>query len=282
MAGIFHSGEIDLQTKVSIRSRFYVSFQVSQKNLGSRACTNSVYQVLPSIFRAPGNEANPVVESCCFKLLVGASLSEPHPSVTVLQDACVCLLAAIYRKLKKIRLEKKLSFKNISHKKQYELNEQVQDKVESAYTALELPALAVEKARTLTEVSMVGQWCWNMRCVGRQLWWWKTAVQGQSKSWKKPWTEKLQECKEEKSAVGWVEEATRAAWLGQVLMGGEPVQSNAPVLVGILPPVSKNAPQSSGGLGTSQLGPCYMCGKLGHYRKVCPLLLGTNSSKSMQ
>ena len=33
-----------------------------------------------------------------FKVFVGASLSEPHTSVTALQDACVCLLAVIYRK----------------------------------------------------------------------------------------------------------------------------------------------------------------------------------------
>ena len=77
----------------------------------------------------------------------------------------------------------------------------------------------------------------------------------------------------------------RASWLGTALTGGEPVQSNAPAsIVGILPQwqVSKNAPRSASGAGTSQSGPCYMCGKLGHYRKACPLLLGTNSSKSMQ
>ena len=77
----------------------------------------------------------------------------------------------------------------------------------------------------------------------------------------------------------------RASWLGTALTGGEPVQSNAPAsIVGILPQwqVSKNAPRSASGAGTSQSGPCYMCGKLGHYRKACPLLLGTNSSKTIQ
>jgi len=77
----------------------------------------------------------------------------------------------------------------------------------------------------------------------------------------------------------------RASWLGTALTGGEPAQSNVPAsIVGILPQwqVSKNAPRSASGAGTSQSGPCYMCGKLGHYRKACPLLLGTNSSKSMQ
>ena len=32
-------------------------------------------------------------------VLIRASLIEPHTSVTALQDACVCLFAAIYRKL---------------------------------------------------------------------------------------------------------------------------------------------------------------------------------------
>lgn len=35
----------------------YISFQVPQTNLGSCACANSMYQVLPPIFRAPVNKA---------------------------------------------------------------------------------------------------------------------------------------------------------------------------------------------------------------------------------
>ena len=75
----------------------------------------------------------------------------------------------------------------------------------------------------------------------------------------------------------------RASWLGPALTGGEPVHSNAPALVGILTQlqVAKNTSQGSGGASTSQLGPCYMCCKMGHYRKACPLLLGANSSKSV-
>ena len=75
----------------------------------------------------------------------------------------------------------------------------------------------------------------------------------------------------------------RASWLGPALTGGEPVHSNVPALVGILTQlqVAKNTSQGSGGASTSQLGPCYMCGKMGHYRKACPLLLGANSSKSI-
>ena len=53
------------------------------------------------------------------------------------------------RLVKKMRLEKRPVFKKISHEKQFDFNEQVRDKVESAVAALELPSPAVEKARTL-------------------------------------------------------------------------------------------------------------------------------------
>ena len=53
------------------------------------------------------------------------------------------------RLVKKMQLEKRPVFKKISHKKQFDFNEQVRDKVESAVAALELPSPAVEKARTL-------------------------------------------------------------------------------------------------------------------------------------
>ena len=45
----------------------------------------------------------------------------------------------------------------------------------------------------------------------------------------------------------------RATCSGQVLTSGESVQSKAPALVGILPQVSKKAPQSFGGSGTSHV-----------------------------
>ena len=42
--------------------------------------------------------------------MIGASLSEPHTSGTALQDACVCLLAAIYRKFyMRINISRKLN-----------------------------------------------------------------------------------------------------------------------------------------------------------------------------
>ena len=53
------------------------------------------------------------------------------------------------RLVKKMRLEKRPVFKKISHEKQFDFNEQLRDKVESAVAALELPSPAVEKARTL-------------------------------------------------------------------------------------------------------------------------------------
>ena len=51
----------------------------SQKNLGSCACANSVYQALALIFRAPGNEAITVnrEQICnCFTLVQGPWVQE--------------------------------------------------------------------------------------------------------------------------------------------------------------------------------------------------------------
>ena len=33
-------------------------------------------------------------------------------------------------------------------------------------------------------------------------------------------------------------------------------------------------------IASSQMGPCFLCGKMGHYRKGCPLLQNASSSKN--
>ena len=55
------------------------------------------------------------------------------------------------RIVKKLRLEKKPTFKKLGNEKQFEFNEEVQDKLDSADAALAQRPPAVEKARTLLE-----------------------------------------------------------------------------------------------------------------------------------
>ena len=55
------------------------------------------------------------------------------------------------RLVKKIHLDKKPTFRKVSHEKQYEYNEQVRDKVQSAGAALSQPTPAIDKARSLLQ-----------------------------------------------------------------------------------------------------------------------------------
>ena len=55
------------------------------------------------------------------------------------------------RLVKKIRLDKKPTFRKVSHEKQYEYNELVRDKVQSAGAALSQPTPAIDKARSLLQ-----------------------------------------------------------------------------------------------------------------------------------
>ena len=55
------------------------------------------------------------------------------------------------RLIKKMRLEKRPTFRKIGNEQQYEFNEEVQDKLDSADAALAQRPPAVEKARSLLQ-----------------------------------------------------------------------------------------------------------------------------------
>ena len=174
-------------------------------------------------------------------------------------------------------------FKKISHEKQYEFNEQlVQDKVESVVTALKLPTPAVEKAQTLLKEGekLIDT---HLKIADRSEHGWVTVLEyeedeladnfddekqlfrAKARAGRKLKQKSLKNAKRRSQQWGRSRKLMRASWLDPALIVGEPVQSNAPAFVGILPQlqVAKNTSQGSGGAGTSQLGPCYMCGKLG-------------------
>ena len=56
--------------------------------------------------------------------------------------------------------------------------------------------------------------------------------------------------------------------------GGELAQATM-LLRNLVSPMRQNSSSS----GNSQLGPCFMCGKLGHFRS-CPLLQGAGPPKN--
>ena len=79
---MLYSEEVDLQMKVCPICRH----TMLQNHCMCPELEHSMKQQFVYTFRTP------------FLIVIGASLSEPHTSGTALQDACVCLLAAIYRK----------------------------------------------------------------------------------------------------------------------------------------------------------------------------------------
>ena len=167
----------------------------------------------------------------------------------------------------------------------------MRNKVESAVAALELPSPAVEKARTLLKEGekLIDARQKNIKIADRSEHGWATVQEyeedelAETRADRKLKQKNFKNAKKRSQQWGGSRKPVRASWWGPALTGGEPVHSNASALVGILPQlqVAKNTSQGSGGAGTSQLGPCYMCDKMRHYRRVCPLLLGVNPSKSI-
>ena len=82
----------------------------------------------------------------------------------------------------------------------------------------------------------------------------------------------------------------RSSWFSSAQSSGEHAHSSGTAAV-MAPGLQLLVPQVLGqgsrlptvpatSLGSSQLGPCFLCGKMDHYRKGCPLVQNASSAKS--
>lgn len=206
------------------------------------------------------------------------------------------------RLVKRMRLDTKPTFRKRGHEKQHQFNEQVRDKMDAATAALEQTPPAVEKARTLLKE---GEKLINARqkCIliaDRSEHGWATVAEyeedeladnsddekrlfrAEVRAGRKT---KQKSVKETKKKGGPAKKPYRSSWSNPAPWSGEHAQPGGSATVGMqwLVPqyVSQGSRLSSMPTVTNnQLGPCFLCGKLGHFRKNCPLLHSGSPAKS--
>ena len=195
--------------------------------------------------------------------------------------------AADERLVKKIRLDSRPTFRKRGHEKQFMFNEQVREKFESVDSALQQTPPAIEKARAAIQEGekLIDARQKHIKIADRSEHGWATVAEYEedeladnSDDEKRLFRaearagRKRQKSVKEAKKKGGSKKPFRAP---HVPVGGEPVHSgaatmlhNTNLLTQLFGPKHNVNPHSN----TSQLGPCWLCGKTGHFRKFCPLL----------
>ena len=206
------------------------------------------------------------------------------------------------RLVKKIRLDNRPTFKKRGHEKQYQFNEQVRDRVDAATSALEQTPPAVEKARTLLKEGekLITLRQKNILIADRSEHGWATVAEYEedeladnSDDEKRLFRAevraerklKQKNAKDSKKKGGPAKKPYRSSWSSPAPWPGEHAQGGSTAVFNpgmqLLVPQFMNQGSRLPAMPStaSQLGPCFLCGKTGHYRKACPLLQNVSSAK---
>ena len=193
------------------------------------------------------------------------------------------------RLVKRMKLEKAPTFKKKSHEVQYTFNEEVKSKLDSVKAALQETPPAVEKAKTAVEEGekLINERQKLIRIADRSEHGWATVEEYEE-------DELAEDSDDEKKLFK--AEARAGRKLRQKLAKGKGKkafrkpgqgnwwnpyrwQPNASVpTVGVDVPrqapsasTSSTPSQGTSQPSLSQLGPCFLCGNMGHFKKSCPL-----------
>ena len=201
------------------------------------------------------------------------------------------------RLVKKIRLDPKPTFRKRGHEKQFTFNEQLREKFDAVSSAIGQTPLDVEKARTAIKEGekLIDARQKVIKIADRSEHGWATVAEYEEHELADNSDDEKRLFRAEARAGRKLKQrgfnnargkggARKPFRASPATTGGEHTASQSTStfaphrnsLQSLLAHLSASKPTGSYGMpGTSQLGPCYLCGKLGHYRKACPLLSST-------
>ena len=206
------------------------------------------------------------------------------------------------RLVKKIRLDSKPTFKKKGHEQQFVYNEQVREKlVDNVRTALDQTPPAVEKIRSLVNEGekLIDTRQKNIKIADRSEYGWATVAEyeedelaansGDEKRLQRAEQSagrKQKSSKDVRKKGRFGRKPFKASWSHhnaggvaelnpmQQSLGSAAMMQN---LISQLQGPRRNA-AGSGASQSMTLGPCFECGKIGHYKKSCPLLRGISAN----
>ena len=216
--------------------------------------------------------------------------------------------AADDRLVKKMRLDSKPSFKKKGHEKQYLFNEQVRDKVDAATAALKDTPPAMEKAITTLQEGekLISLRQKSILIADRSEHGWATVAEyeedeladnsddekrlfrAEQRAGRKS---KQKGAKDNRKKGGPYKKPYRSSWFSSTQSSGEHAAHSggagaaavvaSPGLQLLVPQIlGQGARLPFAPIASSQMGPCFLCGEMGHYRKGCPLLQNASNSKN--
>ena len=186
------------------------------------------------------------------------------------------------RLVKRIKLDKAPVFKKTSNEKQFQFNEEVREKLSVASVSLATAPPSVEKAKEALKEgeALISARQKVIRIADRSEFGWATVEEYEedeladnSDDEKRLYRAELRAGRKVKAAAAKnrkKKDGLKKEWRPRSV---GPLDSQSPFLSHVQQSSSSTSIAATRTIPTVQgLGPCFLCGKMGHYRRACPVL----------